>query len=447
MNFLESCRHLLGLESTPGNGNLSTAKFIAQIGQELGFHVDLQTETWEGIEQANVLLRPRAGLPKAEFLLQTHLDTVEAGHFGQWSKTQANPFNATIIEDEIFGLGSADVKLDLLCKIEAARNYLNSAMRLPFVIVGTFGAQSGMAGAIKLIRRKKLNAKMALVGEPTEMKLATAGMGLAIVEIAIPFSSEEVEYRMDHNQLESTSSQSKIFSGKAAHSSQPDLGENAIVKMLEYLTQLPDGIAVLDLDGGVNYNSVPSRAMLEIDMVGGFKDPIMPRLSHIFNGLNQLNKKLEGFTEEGFQPPHPTMNLGMIRTTANEVVATGSCRLPPSVPDKTYEAWMEQLSQTVREVGATFRIRDYRRGFISDPESPFVKATQEVLSENGLESGLNKISMATEANVFHRLGVECLVWGPGKSVGNSHAPNEKIGIKDLRTAIGVYQRMIERLCL
>lgn len=447
MNFLDQCRHFLGLESTPSSGNLLAAEFVAKLGTSLGLHVDVQRESWEGVEQANVLLRPQKEIPKEEFMLQTHLDTVEAGHFGQWTRTEANPFNATIVDDAIYGLGAADVKLDILCKLEAAKNLLDKKLNRPFVIVGTFGAQSGMAGAIRLIRRKRLNAFSAMVGEPTSMQLANAGMGLAIVEVAIPFSVEEMAYRHDHNQMESSSSQSKIFSGKAAHSSLPDMGDNAIFKMLEYLSQLPDGIAILDLDGGVNYNSVPSRAMLEIDVVAGFRDPILPKIISVFAGLRELERKLREFTDEDFQPGHPTMNLGMVRTTAGEVVFTGSCRLPPSVTDLEYQDWMDQLSATVAEAGSTFRIKDYRRGFNSDAKSEMVTIAQSVLQELKLDSSLKKISMATEANVFHRFGIECLVWGPGQSYGNSHAPNERVQIQDLKMAVEVYRRILERVCL
>jgi succinyl-diaminopimelate desuccinylase len=65
----------------------------------------------------------------------------------------------------------------------------------------------------------------------------------------------------------------------------------------------------------------------------------------------------------------------------------------------------------------------------------------------GLEPALQKLSVSTEANVFSRLGVKCLVWGPGQSVGNSHAPNESIKISDLKLATEFYRRVIERYCL
>ena len=439
MSFLENCRRLIGLDSTPGHGNLAAAEFMGQLCQQAGLHVELQRETVEGIEQCNVIARPEPGVPKAEILFQTHLDSCEAGHFSHWTKTQQNPFNASIYADVIYGLGSADSKLDFLCKLEALKEFTTKPMRLPFVLVGTFGAQSGMTGAIKLIRRKKLNAVRAFIGEPTEMRLVTAGQGLAVVEISVPFSEEERTYRRDHDLKESSSTQSKMFSGVG--------GENAIMKMLAYLSQLPEGIAIMDLDGGISSHALPVNAVLEIDTVAGFRNPILPKISKIFASIKELEGDLRSFPAEGFTPPHPTLNLGMIRTSEAEVRVTGSCRLPPSVVDSVYEGWMRKLEMAVQMAGATFCVKGYLKGFNADSSSEFVRLTQGILTELGLKADLHKITAATEASVMDRSGMECVVWGPGQSIGNSHAPNENVKLSDLKTAVTVYRRLAERFCL
>lgn len=438
MNFLENCRKLVGLDSTPSHGNLAVAEFVGSLCEQAGLHVEYQRESFEGVEQCNVIARPQPEVPAEEVLFQTHLDTSEAGHFHQWTMTQANPFNASIYGDLIYGLGTADVKLDFLCKLEAMKEFVGKPMAKPFVLAGTFGAQNGMTGAIKLIRRKKLNAKRAFIGQPTEMKMVTAGKGLVVVEISVPFSSEERAYRRDHDLLETTSSQSRMFAAGPK--------ENAIVKMLEYLAQLPDGIAVMDLDGGVSHHSVPASAVLEIDMVAGFKDPILPKITQIYSGLLELEKELQLFQAEGFDPPYATMNMGKIRTMEDEVRITGCCHLPPSVTDAVYEGWMKQLESAVKAVGARFQLRDYRKGFLANEASEFVRSVRGLIGELGLETTLEKITTATEASVFSRLGIECVVWGPGHSVGNSLVPNENIKISELHKAIEVYKRLIERFC-
>ena len=439
MSFLDQCRRLVSLESTPRHGNRIAAEYVGELCEQAGLTVDYQRESLEGVDECNVIARPQSHVPTQEILLQTHLDTVPAGHFSQWTKTQSNPFNASIYNDVLYGLGVADAKLDFLCKLEAVRPLIGRPLKTPFVLVGTYGAQSGMAGAIKLIRRKKLNATHALVGEPTNMRLGHAGTGLAVVEISIPFSEEEKAYRRDHDLLDSTSTQSRMFSGAS--------GENAIMKMLEYLAHLPDGIAVMDLDGGTDAGTRPAHAVLEIDTVAGFKDPILPKISKIHSSLLDLERDLQLVREDGFDPPFSTMNLGMIRTSESDVRIRGSCRLPPSVTDAVYEGWMRKLGSAVQSVGATFSVKDYRKGFTTKVESDFVRSAQEILRQRGLDPSLHKLAMPSEANVFSRLGIECLVWGPGQSVGNSHAPNESIRISDLKAATEFYRQLVERFCL
>jgi succinyl-diaminopimelate desuccinylase len=263
-----------------------------------------------------------------------------------------------------------------------------------------------------------------------------------VVEIAVPFSPDERAYRRDHDLMESSSSQSKMFSGKSSGGN-----ENAIMKMLAYLAQLPEGIALMDLNGGIDHNSMPLSAVLEIDAAAGFKDPILPKISGIFSNLQALERELQEFREEGFNPPYPTVNFGKIRTSETEVRMTGCCRLPPSVTDAVYEGWMAKLEGAVEAVGATFRVTDYRKGFTTDAQSEFVQTAQEILAKMDLPSGVHKITGATEASVLSRLGIECLVWGPGQGIGNSHAPNENIKLSDLKTATEFYKRLIERFCL
>src|SRR4051812_41295554 len=56
---------------------------------------------------------------KKGLLLNTHLDTVSPGLSENWTETDKDPFGAVIKNGKIYGLGSADVKLDFLCKLVA----------------------------------------------------------------------------------------------------------------------------------------------------------------------------------------------------------------------------------------------------------------------------------------------------------------------------------------
>jgi len=448
LDFIEACRKLISIDSTPTHGNKEVAEFAAELCRAKGLHVEVQSDFIGDTEHANVIARPLDTRPPLEFLLQTHLDTVDPGPFPLWTQTECNPFDATIIDGKIYGLGAADVKLDFLCKLEALASFgPNRGWKLPPVLVGTYGEEVGMHGALRLIRRNKISTKMALIGEPSDLNLISAAKGFASVEIRLPFSAEEIEYRQEHNLKESTSTQSKLFMGKAAHSSTPHLGESAIAKMLQYLQQLPDSVTLMEIDGGVNHNTVPSHALLEIDVVSNSSKPIIKKIMNIFGAVKSLEKEFLKHLDGDFFPAEPTLNIGMIRTYEDHVMIAGSCRVPPIIANEVYEGWMEQLRQVCEANESQFRVTDYKKPFRTNDNSMLVKGCRDELRSMGLPDHLATQPSTNEASIFSRTGIECLCFGPGKREGNAHTPSEHVSIEDLTRAVEFYKRVIERFCL
>ncbi len=465
MEFLEACRKIIGIDSSPAAGTLEVAKFVEELATAMGFLVELQTETWNGVDQANVIIRPKgiATLPDREFMLQTHLDTPDPGAYALWKKTGSNPFNASIYQspegDMMHGLGVADVKLDFLCKLYAFRDAIidgagtaHEPWRLPPVLVGTFGEELGMPGAVRLIRKKKIRPVAVLVGEPTAMRLVVAGKGFASVEIEIPFSEEERKFRSDHDLSESSSTQSRLFSGRAAHSSAPQLGESAIEKMLDALDRLPSGLAIMEIEGGVNSNTVPSQAVLEIDMVttmtgDALKNLMAQKLVRIRAAIKKVEEQFRKFPDPQFVPQEPTLNIGLMRTFEDHVKVMGCVRLPPTVSQIDYENWMQLLKDACAVEGAVFRIGDYKQPFRTSTDSSLVNTCRSILTDLQIDAALGAQAVANEANVFAKFGLECVVWGPGQGVGNSHTPNEYVRIPELDQATDFYRRVIEQMCL
>ncbi|MFN8945391.1 MAG: M20 family metallopeptidase, partial [Pseudobdellovibrionaceae bacterium] len=357
-------------------------------------------------------------------------------------------FDAVIKENKIYGLGSADVKLDFLCKLEALASFTSiESWKLPPVLVGTYSEESGMLGALKLIRRQKVNAKMAIIGEPSHLQLISAAKGFASIEIKLPFSPEEMQYKKDHNMRESTSTQSRIFKGKSAHSSTPHLGENAIMKLLSYLNDLPDGMAILEIDGGTNYNTVPSHAMLELDFVSYLKNPIKQKLLHLFESIQSLEKDFEHLKDPEFTPPSPTLNIGFIRTLEDHILISGNCRIPPIVTQSVYEKWMRQFQVSCEKIGGEFRVTDYKKPYRTQPESILIKGCLDELNHLGVKADCVTQSSTNEASLFSRTGIDCVCFGPGVRDGNIHTPNEHVSIDDLEMATAFYKKIIERFCL
>ncbi|MES2964694.1 MAG: M20/M25/M40 family metallo-hydrolase [Bdellovibrionota bacterium] len=450
-DFVECCRKFIELDSTPANGTVEIAAFAAELCRKAGLHVEVQSDSHNGLEQANVIARPMALRPDRELLLQTHLDTSDPGAYALWTKTGANPFNASIFTDKdgetLYGLGSANTKLDFLCKLRAIDELKGSTWRLPPVLVGTFGEELGMQGAVKLIRKKRIAAEMALIGEPTDLRLVGAGKGFAAVEIEIPFSNEEKEFRAQHDLSDGSSTQSRIFIGKAAHSSSPQFGDSAISKMLEYLTKLPDGLVVMEIEGGTSFNTIPGHAVLEIDMVGGLRETIGTKIGRILEAVQAVEREFAKCPDPQFIPAEPTLSIGLVRTFEDFVKFSGCCRLPASVTHEAYEGWMAILRSACEDVGAVFRVTEYKQPFRTPSHHPLALACKAELSRLGLDPAPLAQSVANEANVFNRFGISCVVFGPGHGVGNSHAPNEHVRIEQLHEATRFYRGVLERVCL
>lgn len=448
MNFIEACRQLISIDSTPIHGNRELARWAAAFCRQRGLHVEEQEEVVGDLEQVNIIARPTSERPGSEFLFQTHLDTVDPGPFSLWTLTGSNPFDAHIIDGKIYGLGTADVKLDFLCKLEAISSFgKDRAWRLPPVLVGTFGEESGMTGALKLIRKNKVSAKMALIGEPSDLQLINAAKGFASVEFRIPFSEEEITYRNEHNLRESTTTQSKLFRGKAAHSSMPHLGDSAIVKMMEYLQMLPDSVNVMEIDGGINFNTVPSHAFLEIDMVSTVRNPISKKIGNIYRALKEMELEFLSYKDQDFFPSTPTLNIGMIRTNENDIQLSGSCRLPPVITHEIYEGWMEKLRNVCEANEAVFTVNDYKKPFRTEVNSILVKGCLDELRALGMSDQPITQASTNESSIFSRIGVECVCFGPGRREGNVHTPTEHVALEDLTKAVEFYKKVIERFCL
>lgn len=447
--WIDSCRKLIALDSSPTSSTVEVVSYLEQLAVEAGLHSEVIHEIQNGVTQANIMVRLDPFNPgDSEFLLQTHLDTVDPGNFALWKKNGFNPFDAIIEDGKIFGLGAAEVKLDFLCKLNAlkAMRGKNFAKLKP-VLVGTYGEETGMQGALRLIRKNKINAKYALIGETSNLQIIQASKGFAVVEIRIPIETDEQQYILDRGMAESTSTQTKIFSGQAAHSSTPHLGDNAINKMLDYLQKMPENMVLIEADGGTRFNMIPNQAMVEIDLAAHIKNTTLQKLNRIYTALLEVQNDMKFSTDKEFEPHHSTLSIGILRTHPDSILLGGSCRILPHVTQEQYEKWMSKIQKVCEEYGAQFRITDYKRPFRTSENSILVKTAQNILEKMGLDSKCISLASTNEASLFSRVHIECICIGAGVREGNVHTAEEHVKLEDLEKATAFYQQMIERFCL
>lgn len=448
-DFIESCRKVIALDSSPQVSTLEIVNYLAELARSLGLYAEVVEELQNGITQANLIVRLQEQvLGQSDFLLQTHLDTPEPVSFPLWKKNKFNPYDAVIEDGKIYGLGAAEVKLDFLCKLQALASFKNvNFTALQPVLVGTFGEETGMQGTLKLIRKNKINAKYALIGEPSDFKIINAAKGFATVEMRIPFSKEEIEYKRSKDLSEYTSTQTKIFSGKSAHSSTPHLGDNAATKLFEYLAKMPDNVVVTDIDAGTRFNMIPNQAMVELDVAASFADPVIRKINYLYEMIKQVQEQMLLVQDNAFEPKHSTISVGIIRNYEDHILIGGSCRILPNVKQDMYEKWMQMFAEACEKVGAEFRLQDYKKPFRTDTNSILIKGALTELEKLSMQSECMSLASTNEASLFSRIGVECICIGAGKREGNVHTPNEHVEIIDLEKIKIFYGKMIERFCL
>jgi acetylornithine deacetylase/succinyl-diaminopimelate desuccinylase-like protein len=449
LNFVDTCRKLISLDSSPTSSTVELVDYLAGLATDAGLEVEIIHEIQNGITQANIIVRTEKFTPgNNEFLLQTHLDTVDPGNFSLWKNNDFNPYDAVIEDGKIFGLGAAEVKLDFLCKLNALKNLKDKKFNsLKPVLIGTFGEETGMQGALKLIRKNKINAKYALIGEASDLKIIQAAKGYAVVEIRIPITEHERKYKLSRDQAESATTQTKLFSGKSAHSSTPHLGDNAVKKMLEFLQKMPENMVLVEADGGTRFNMIPSQSMVEIEMVSHIEDLSLVKLNKIYRILQEVENDMKQFQDAEFEPHFSTLSVGIIRTFEDSLLLGGSCRILPNITQEQYETWMNKIQKVCEECGALFRITDYKRPFRTSENSVLIKTAQSILESMNLDSKCKTLASTNEASLFTRLNIECICIGAGVREGNVHTPTEHVKIEDLSIATHFYEQMVERFCL
>ena len=225
--------------------------------------------------RSNIFARIDGTVPPEQggplILLDAHQDTVPV------EGMTIEPFAATIHSDRMYGRGACDTKASMAAMIHAMSRLLEDpADQRPTVVLAcTVNEECGFSGVIELIRAianrseddeirnvplKKILPRLpdlVLVGEPTELRPVVAHKGSARWEI--------------HTH------------GRAAHSSAPHEGENAIYRMGHVIAALEKyqaevvptlaehplcgrpTLSVGTIHGGAGVNLVPERCVITVD--------------------------------------------------------------------------------------------------------------------------------------------------------------------------------------
>ena len=443
--LIDEAKKMISLNSVTSNGNEELANYVAGLMRERGIRPQLQqvTHSMEGISKRQFNVIGIIGDPLVDrkirkgLLLTSHLDTASPGLKENWTETAGEPFTATIKERKIFGLGTADAKLDFLCKIHAAGRLREKKLHSPLYLVGTCGQELGMFGAKYLIKALSLNPKHVLVGEPTDLRLVHAHKCDATFRISIGYQQVEKDARGFNRRI-----QLQSF-GVSAHAAYPENGKNAILGLMDFLQRAVDSgfeLRFTDFQGGDTANKVPDsastkfyltshqledfkrffREMVRVEgnekafrvELGGvgetgvrfLPDSVFACTSEIVGLFEKIAADLNKVKDESFSPAHSTINFGRLTQRPGAIDLSFDMRLLPDLALKEIEKHIGDGVQKIAKGYPSLNLSSGQErmnpGLNLNTEGPLARTCSEIQKSADISPEFSKRSISTEAAQF-----------------------------------------------
>ena len=220
---VELLTQLVGIDSVnPGlvngaAGEADIVRFLATRLEANGFTIHIVPSQDETNRPSLVAVGPGEG---PTVVLNGHLDTVGV-------KGMENPFTAQVEGDKLFARGAADMKGGVAALVVAAEHLSRSSSSyrpLLALVADEEDASMGSEAVIAALPGLGIHPDLCLIAEPTGLDLAVSLRGFAVVRARI--------------------------SGRAAHSSQPELGINAVTQLGHLLSAIENKAQEIRETGG-----------------------------------------------------------------------------------------------------------------------------------------------------------------------------------------------------
>ncbi len=350
--------------SMGGTGEAVLSAFLFDRLSDLGVEV-VRQEVFPG--RNNVVARI-GGSNEPAVLLEAHMDTVAVD---SWAK--GDPFSPQEEDGRIFGRGSCDTKASMAVFLSCFEYFAANVEKLkrPLVFAATVDEEERQSGAYKLM---DLDWPLcaAIAGEPTLCGIINQHKG------CVRFSIET--------------------SGVAAHSSSPELGENAISRMGEVIRRMDEYRDVLESSA--------------ISKIGG-----------------------------------PTVSIGTIKGGAGVNIVPDSCRIEVdrrTVPGENPDDIMASLTSIFSDLYWVKVIPDLARPAMATSEDEiFCQELADAIRSNDVFQGFESARYMTNAVAYSDRGISSLVFGPG-NISKAHMNDEYVEFGELEKARAILITLLSK---
>lgn len=372
INFLQE---LVRIKSTSGDEE-KLSKFINDRLRDLGFD-DVFID-----DLGNVIGKIGSGDPKIMF--EAHMDNVGPGDIKNWRK---DPYSGEIIDNEVYGRGSVDMKgaiASMVYGIRNAKRYIKDHDGSVY-FVGVVHEETAEGAAIKHVIDNYVDPDYFVLGEPSGLDICIGHRGRAVIQIDTY--------------------------GSTSHASMPDLGDNAAYSLIDILNEVRE----LELDED-DLLGEESCALVHISCEPG-SGPVVPDKAKAILDFRiitetkeeDLHKKIEDIAlDKGIDADISTVSEKLRCFTGEEIVV-----------DYFFPAWITKEKEFISSVENSI-------DFIEGSE---VRAW--TFSTDGVyTAGENDIPT--------------IGFGPGDEE-KAHQPDESIEIEEINKAVKGYEEIIKEL--
>lgn len=361
-------KKLIVFDTTSRNSNLS---LITAIQEWLASHkIESQLIYDETGKKANLLatLPCRKGSKNGGLMLSGHTDVVPVD--GQ--EWYTDPFQATQIEDRIYGRGTCDMKGFIAVVLALVPEFKKMKLTKPIHFAFSYDEEVGCLGApsiVKTLQKNNIQPSACIVGEPTEMHPAIAHKGINAFHCKVH--------------------------GNAKHSSMTNEGCNAIEYAAQLITKIRQYADQLRTKGQQDKGfTIPFTSMTVNQIQGGTAVNIIPNLCEFAFEFRNL----------------PSVQPQEIIAKIQNYIAETQVAMKQEFPLAKIE---------LNEVASP-------PAFEASPDAAFTKLVSTLTGENKAL----KLAFATEAGLFQQMNIPTIVCGPG-SIEQAHRPNEFITLDQI----------------
>ncbi len=380
MNNIETIlEKLISFKTISSNKNLDLIKYIQTYLEELdiNYHLDFNKTQ----DKANIFFQVGPNIPGG-VILSAHTDVVPI-EGQEWNK---DPFNLTKKNNLYYGRGTCDMKGFISVVLSSLSKMKSLKLKKPFQIALSYDEEVGCLGAPKMISKIKEKlplASLAIIGEPTSMKVV-------------------------NSHKTSIGLKTKI-TGYEVHSSIMHEGVSAIMVSSEIINWL-----------NKQNNKNEKKIKTYHDLL------FTPPYTTLHVG------KINGGTATNITARNCNFNVD-IRCLPKE---------DPIEWIKNYERYCKKIEKRIKKINRDTSIIIENSHYVPGLKPEIDGAAENLVRKLTGDNSQNSVSYGTEAGQYQEAGYSVVICGPG-SIEQAHKENEYISEKELRKCENFIDKLIK----